>query len=80
MGLVLQPWHREFQLWHYSVSYSQLLLRAIDESARPNRMDVLFTNVEFMQVRNRYSTLSVAEEHFPVEFPQDSCESFSLRC
>jgi hypothetical protein len=58
---VHEVWNRSFQLWHYSVSYSQLLLRGIDRTLKPKRVDVLFSNVERMHVRSEYDSLEIEE-------------------
>ncbi len=36
---------RKFQLWLYSVSHGQLLLRSPKSAVEPSRVDVLFQNV-----------------------------------
>ncbi|WP_157594356.1 hypothetical protein [Streptosporangium amethystogenes] len=54
-------WGREFRLWHYTVSYSQLLLRSIDINDSTKRIDLLFSNVERMQVSSEYNHLTIEE-------------------
>ncbi|MEU4243626.1 hypothetical protein [Actinoplanes sp. NPDC026619] len=50
----IASWEREFEVWDYSVSYSRLLLRSLQDES-PSRVDVLFSNVAFL--------------HLPTEFP-----------
>jgi hypothetical protein len=37
---------RRFQLWSYTVSHGQLLLRSTKDDDHPTRVDVLFKNVQ----------------------------------
>jgi hypothetical protein len=41
---------RMFEVWRYSVSHRQLLLRSNKEDRWPNRIELLFKNVQFMAV------------------------------
>ena len=41
---------RTFQLWHYTVSHSQLLLRSPPGSSHSTRIDILFKCVDRMDV------------------------------
>jgi hypothetical protein len=59
--LVSVSWERVFRAWHYSVSYSQLLFRSVDANKEPRRIDVLFSNVERMEVDSRYERFAVQE-------------------
>ena len=52
-------WRREFRLWHYSVSYSRLLIRGLDAASSPRRIDVLFSNVEHLRINAKYDQLSI---------------------
>lgn len=54
-------WPRRFRLWHYSVSYTQLLMRSLDAERDPRRIDILFSNVEWMQVAALYETMAIEE-------------------
>jgi hypothetical protein len=47
-------WESEFTVWDYSVSYSRLLLRSLQDSS-PSRVDVLFSNVLFMHMPTSFS-------------------------
>jgi hypothetical protein len=60
-------WAREFRLWHYTVSYSQLLLRNMDAQQQPARIDVLFSNVGRMLVSSEYGELVIDE----IDSPED---------
>jgi hypothetical protein len=44
-------WERRFRVWHYTVSYSQLLLRSIGVEGFDTRIDVLFSNVYLMHLK-----------------------------
>lgn len=57
MELVAE-WDRPFRIWHYSVSYRQLLLRSLVEST-PSRVDILFSNVRFLHVSTDFDRLEV---------------------
>ena len=63
----LVRWDRDFRIWHYTVSYSQLLLRSIDVAGFDTRIDVLFSNVAFMHMKRSMSRLYIdaAEEWRP---------------
>ncbi|WP_146059031.1 hypothetical protein [Actinomadura rubteroloni] len=54
-------WDRQFQLWHYNVRYSRLLIRGIDQSLTPKRVEILFSNVEYLRVRSLYDSISIRE-------------------
>lgn len=57
----LVEWEREFQVWHYSVSHSTLLLRSVDVEGFETRIDVLFASVELMHLRPVFARLNIAE-------------------
>ena len=40
----------QFQLWGYTVSHGQLLLRSTRSELRPTQIDVLFKNVGYIQL------------------------------
>lgn len=56
-------WESSFQMWHFSVSYRRLLWRSLEEGigASQGRIDVLFSNVETMQVETEYSSLRIEQ-------------------
>ncbi|WP_284578154.1 hypothetical protein [Streptomyces sp. 2P-4] len=60
MGLVA-AWDRPFRAWHFSVSYRQLLLRSLSDNISPARVDVLFSNVHFIQMPTEFARLEVCE-------------------
>lgn len=70
-------WDREFRLWHYTVSYSQLLLRSIDTNESPKRIDLLFSNVEQMRINAEYSQLTIEEISSPSD-PRSETFGFTL--
>ncbi|MFU8873577.1 hypothetical protein [Micromonospora sp. SL4-19] len=49
---------REFSVWAYTVSHSQLLLRARVAGGQP-RLDVLFKPVEAVKIRTDYEGLAI---------------------
>lgn len=57
----LARWERSFRVWHYSVSYQQLLLRSLTENS-PTRVDVLFSNVNFMHIPTNFERFEVHED------------------
>jgi hypothetical protein len=59
MSQAMGPWDRDFQVWHYSVSHSTLLLRSIDADRYDTRVDVAFFGVRAMYVRDSYDMLAV---------------------
>lgn len=69
---VVAAWDRPFRIWHFSVSYNQLLFRSLSEYS-PTRVDVLFSNVYFLHLTSRYERFEIrADEEFSpsdVEIP-----------
>jgi hypothetical protein len=57
---LLAGWERPFRMWHYSVSYRQLLVRSLTEES-PTRVDVLFSNVRFMHMPTDWERFEVHE-------------------
>jgi hypothetical protein len=57
----LATWERPFQLWHYSVSYHQLLVRSV-QGGPPERVDILFSNVRFMHLAPSYDRIEIGTE------------------
>ena len=52
---------RPFQLWAYTVSHSQLLLRSPKDADYATRVDVLFKPVVLMKVPSRFAELMIVE-------------------
>ena len=48
-------------MWKYLISHRQLLLRAVKSPGYLTRIDLLFTNVSFMQISTSFNGLSVYE-------------------
>jgi hypothetical protein len=65
--LALASWDREFKVWCYSYSYSQLLLRSVPKFDQDLRVDVLFSNVRFMNIPARFSRFCVDLANFEEE-------------
>jgi hypothetical protein len=57
----LISFEREFQLWSYTASHGQLLLRSPKAPNRPTRMDVLFTDVRSVELRTTLQNLIIEE-------------------
>lgn len=55
----LAAWNREFRLWHYSVSYSQFLVRSVNIPGEETRIDVLFSNVRRILLSHEYEHLVI---------------------
>ena len=55
----LVRWEREFQVWHYTLSYSQLLLRSLDVPGFDTRIDVLFSHVYVMHLQPTFRELRI---------------------
>ncbi len=51
-----------FQVWSYTVSHGQLLLRRAKSNDHPTRVDVLFSNVPYMRLATVFDQLHVSEE------------------
>jgi len=56
--MLISSFDRRFKVWHYSVSYSRLLLRSLED----DRIDVLFSNVQLMHIARSYSSLEILAE------------------
>jgi len=51
--------NRDFTIWHYTVSYSQLLFRSMGDERTVPRIDVLFSHVSFMHIPPTFQQLSI---------------------
>jgi len=61
MTQLLLSHNRRFQLWHYTVSHRQLLLRSVKDAENPTRVDVLFKSVKSLQIPTLMNELHVRE-------------------
>jgi hypothetical protein len=52
---------RTFQMWRYTVSHSQLLLRSTKEDGGSTRIEILFKNVKAMKVVPLYEGITISE-------------------
>lgn len=50
-----------FQVWSYTTSHGQLLLRRTKSNEYPTRIDVYFKNVAYMQLATVFDELHVTE-------------------
>ncbi|MFE9509130.1 hypothetical protein ACFYNU_02470 [Streptomyces sp. NPDC006643] len=55
----IADWDREFRVWHFTVSYSQLLLRSINVANSDTRIDILFSNVSMLHLTPSFDRLRV---------------------
>ncbi|QSY51418.1 MULTISPECIES: hypothetical protein [Streptomyces] len=55
----LVEWERKFRIWHYSVSFSQLLLRSVNVDEHDSRVDVLFSNVKALHLPTSFDRLRI---------------------
>ncbi len=53
---------RRFQVWLYTVSHGQLLLRANPDASSGERIEVLFKGVEWFQIPTMLDGLTVIED------------------
>jgi hypothetical protein len=53
---------RFFQVWAYSVSHSQLLLRSVKADGLHSRIDVLFEAVDLMELPTSFTGLVIARD------------------
>ena len=58
-----------FQVWSYTVSHGQLLLRSTKHKSRATQTDVLFKNVALMQLATQYDDLRIAKV-LPLRLPE----------
>lgn len=52
---------RFFQLWYYTVSHGQLLLRSVKSDSEKTQVDVFFKNVKFVGVPALLKSMRVIE-------------------
>jgi len=52
---------RRFQVWEYTVSHAQLLLRSVRDEGNPTRIDLLFKNVGFVALPASFDVDSIEE-------------------
>ncbi len=61
MATELISYARHFQIWIYTVSHSQLLLRSNRSNERPTRVDILFKNVGHLDLPTVFDSLAITE-------------------
>lgn len=57
---LVASWERPFRMWHFSVSFNSLLLRSLRDTPSPARVDVLFSNVFFLQMPTACPRLEIS--------------------
>jgi hypothetical protein len=89
MSIQLLNQARQFQIWKYTVSHRELLLRSVKGPVQPpqrkmppgptTRFDVLFTNVAAIHLPTRFDGLTIleAEENEKKELPLLPAEAAS---
>jgi hypothetical protein len=50
---------RHFQIWKYTVSQAQLLLRSVKDDDHPTRLDVLFVGVTHLELPTSFDGLRI---------------------
>ena len=53
--------NRMFEVWHYTVSHRQLLIRSNKENLSPTRLEILFKDVAFMAVQPVMRGMTITE-------------------
>ena len=59
MGALLFTSSRRFQLWRYTVSHGQLLLRSTKSSSEKTRIDILFKDVISLNLKSLLDGLRI---------------------
>ncbi|WP_407566112.1 hypothetical protein [Streptomyces sp. 184] len=59
--MIIARWERDFKVWQYSQSWSRLLLRSEPRNEDDTRLEILFSNVIYMQIPTKLSELEVSE-------------------
>ncbi|MEO3846279.1 hypothetical protein ABGB09_01300 [Streptomyces sp. B8F3] len=59
--MMLAGWDRNFKIWQYSFSWSRLLLRSEPRNDDDTRVEILFSNVIYMQIPTTLSGLEISE-------------------
>lgn len=52
---------RRFQIWEYTVSHAQLLLRSVRDELNSTRVDVLFKNVGYVALPSTFTVEAIEE-------------------
>ena len=53
---------RSFQMWAFSVGHLQLLMRSTKVPGFPTRIDILFKNVDVIQLPTKFDGLMISED------------------
>jgi hypothetical protein len=53
---------RHFQVWRYTVSHAQLLLRSTRDDSHTTRIDVLFKGVDRVDLPTSFNGLSIEQD------------------
>lgn len=79
--MMLASWERDFKVWHYTFSWSRLLLRSGPRNDDDTRVDVLFSNVIYVQLPMVLSRLKISEGPLSeVDLPQGVSEEPGRPC
>jgi hypothetical protein len=74
-------WERDFKIWHYSFSWSRLLLRSEPGNDDDTRIEILFSNVVYMRIPTVLSGLEISEGLLSdVDLPQGVNEEPGRPC
>ncbi|MEY9849854.1 hypothetical protein [Streptacidiphilus sp. MAP5-3] len=64
----LVEWDREFKVWAYGFSYSRLLLRSEPRFDSDERIEILFSNVQHMNISAEMANLKIDRVELREEF------------
>lgn len=79
--MMLASWERNFKVWHYTFSWSRLLLRSGRRNEDEARVEVLFSNVIYLQIPTVLSRLEISETPLSeIDLPQGVSEEPGRPC
>jgi hypothetical protein len=70
---------REFQVWACDIGHSQLLLRSVKTEEQPTRIDVMFKNVELMNMCCVLENLTIEKARLEDVGLENYCSKFGNR-
>jgi hypothetical protein len=80
MTTTVASFNRRFQLWSYSVSHAQLLLRSTKDDQHQTQVDVLFKNVRLMCLPVTMDGLTITNSTFADLAAQGATEALGGDC
>lgn len=55
---------RDFKLWHYTISHGQLLIRSIRGANNSKNIDIMFFDVDYVELPRNISNLKIEDPSF----------------